>query len=141
VGGMESVTTTTDSTMSSDVQSAQSLCRRGGPGEGRGQQRGGEQERESSQEHVLPFYRGICACAEHVHIRVVRAMCAARLGKSALARPGAAVCASAFLQVLVAVFFRGQEETTMAMSRQNQFVVVFYRRLTSEKDQLKESFC
>ena len=32
--GVGSVTTTTDSTMSSDVRSAQSLCRRGGPGEG-----------------------------------------------------------------------------------------------------------
>jgi len=37
-GGRGSVTTTTDSTMSSDVQSAQSLCRRGGPGEGGAQQ-------------------------------------------------------------------------------------------------------
>jgi len=91
--------------------------------------RGGEQERESSQEHVLPFYRGICACTEHVHIRAVQAMRAARLGKSALARPGAAVCTSALLQVVVAVFSRGQEETTMAMSRQNQFVVVFYTTL------------
>jgi len=30
--------------MSSDVRSAQSLCRRGGPGEGGAQQRGGEEE-------------------------------------------------------------------------------------------------
>ena len=30
-GGRGSITTTTDSTMSSDVQSAQSLCRRGAP--------------------------------------------------------------------------------------------------------------
>ena len=37
-GGMGSVTTTTDSTMSSDVRSAQSLCRCGGLGEGGAQQ-------------------------------------------------------------------------------------------------------
>jgi len=37
-GGMGSVTTTMDSTMSSDVWSAQFLCRRGGPGEGGAQQ-------------------------------------------------------------------------------------------------------
>ena len=43
-GGMRSVTTTTDSTMSSDVRSAQPLCRRGGPGEGGAQQRGGEEQ-------------------------------------------------------------------------------------------------
>jgi len=55
-GGMGSVTTTTDSTMSSDVWSAQSLCRRGGPGEGGAQQRGGEEE--SKRESEL---QGACA--------------------------------------------------------------------------------
>jgi len=38
------VTTTTDSTMSSNVQSAQSLCRRGGASEGRAQQWDGEEQ-------------------------------------------------------------------------------------------------
>jgi len=65
---------------------------------------GGEQE--GNEEHVLPFYRGICACAEHVHIRAVPAMRAARLDKSVLARPRASLCASAFLQVVVAVSFQ-----------------------------------
>jgi len=55
---------------------------------------------------VLPFYRGICACAEHVRIRAVPAMCAACLDKSVLARPRASLCASAFLQVVVAVSFQ-----------------------------------
>jgi len=66
--------------------------------------RGGEQERESSEEHMLPFYRGICACAEHVHVRAIRAMHAARLDKSALAHPHITLCTSAFLQVGVVVF-------------------------------------
>jgi len=87
-------------------------------------QRGGEQE--AGEEHVLPLYRGICACAEHVHVHAVHAMHAACLDKSALARPHATPCASAFLQVVVAVSFRVQEEMTMAMSRQNQFAEVFY---------------
>jgi len=43
-GGMGSVTTTTDSTKSSDVWLAQSLCRRGDPGEGGAQQEGSEEE-------------------------------------------------------------------------------------------------
>jgi len=55
---------------------------------------------------VLPFYRGICACAEHVHVRAVPAMCTACLDKSVLARPRATLCASAFLQVVVAVSFQ-----------------------------------
>jgi len=66
--------------------------------------RGGEQE--GSEEHVLPFYRGICACAEHVPIRTVPAMHAACLDKSVLARPCAILCASAFLQVILAVSFQ-----------------------------------
>jgi len=65
---------------------------------------GGEQE--GGEDHVLPFYRGICACAEHVHICAVPAMRAARLNKSILARPCATLCASAFLQVVVAVSFQ-----------------------------------
>jgi len=104
-----------------DVQSAQSLCRRGGPGESGARQRGEEQERE--EEHVLPFYRGICACAEHVQVRAVRAIRAARLDKSILARPCATLCASAFLQVIVAVSFQrparddnGNVETKTAYS-------------------------
>jgi len=101
---MGSLTTTTDSMMSSDVWSAQSLCRRGGPREGGARRRGGEQERE--EEHVLPFYRGICACAEHVRVRAVPAMRAACLDKSFLACPCATLCASAFLQVIVAVSFQ-----------------------------------
>ena len=55
---------------------------------------------------MLPFYRGICACAEHVHIHAVPAMRAARLDKSVLACPRATLCASAFLQVVVAVSFQ-----------------------------------
>jgi len=109
-----SVSTTTDSTMPIDVQSAQSLCRRGAPARAepsseaarrraRGR-RGGEQE--GSEEHVLPFYRGICACAEHVCIHAVPAMRAARLDKSVLARPRTTLCTSAFLQVVVAVSFQ-----------------------------------
>ena len=66
--------------------------------------RGGEQE--GGKEHVLPFYRGICTCAEHVCVRAVPAMRAAYLDKSILARPCATLCASAFLQVVVAVFFQ-----------------------------------
>jgi len=65
--------------------------------------RGGEQERESSEDHVLPFYRGICACTEHVR---TCAVCAARLDKSALACPCVTLCASAFLQVVVVVSFQ-----------------------------------
>ena len=55
---------------------------------------------------MLPFYRGICACAEHVRIRAVPAMRAAHLDKSVLARPCASLCASAFLWVVVVVSFR-----------------------------------
>ena len=54
--GGEQVTAITDSMMSSDVRSAQSLCRRGGPGEGRVQQRGGEEESKRKRE-----LRGACA--------------------------------------------------------------------------------
>jgi len=84
------------------------------PGESRAQsqavrrrargRRGGEQE--GGEEHVLPFYRGICACAEHVRIRAVPAMRAARLDKSDLACPRTTLCASAFLQVVVAASFQ-----------------------------------
>jgi len=63
-------------------------------------------EQEGGEEHVLPFYRGICACAEHVRVRAVRAKRAACLDKSVLARPRATLCASAFLQVIVAVSFQ-----------------------------------
>jgi len=78
-------------------------------------------ERESSKEHVLPF----CACAEHVRVHAVPAMRAAHLDKSALACPQASLC-KRFPAGHCGSFFRGQEETTMAMSRQNQFVAVFY---------------
>jgi len=100
-GEGESVATTMDSTMSSNVRSAQSLCRRGGPGEGGTQRRGAGQEKASSKDHVLPFYRGIHAGAEHVRISAVRAMRAALLDKSALASPRATLCTSAFLQIIV----------------------------------------
>jgi len=66
--------------------------------------RGGEQE--GGKDHVLPFYRGICACAEHVRIRAVPAMRAACLDKSVLAHPRATLCTSALLQVVVAVSFQ-----------------------------------
>ena len=55
---------------------------------------------------MLPFYRGICACAERVRVRAVPAMRAACLDKSVLASPRASLCASAFLQVLVMFFQR-----------------------------------
>jgi len=55
---------------------------------------------------VLPFYRGICACAEHVRIRAVPAKRAAHLDKSVLARPHATLCESASLQVFVEVSFQ-----------------------------------
>ena len=48
-GGVGLITTTTDSTMSNDVQSAQSLCRRGGSGEDGVQQEGGEGESKRTQ--------------------------------------------------------------------------------------------
>ena len=54
---------------------------------------------------MLPFYRGICACAEHVCIHAVPAMRAAHLDKSVFACPRATLCASAFLQVVVAASF------------------------------------
>jgi len=45
-----------DSTMSSDVRSAQSLCRRGGPGVGGAQQRGGEEEsKRAARSMFCPF--------------------------------------------------------------------------------------
>jgi len=55
---------------------------------------------------VLPFYRDICACADHVCISAVPAMRAARLDKSVFAHPRATLCASAFLQVVVAASFQ-----------------------------------
>jgi len=69
--------------------------------------RGGEQE--GSEERVLPFHRGICAHAEHVRVRAVCAMRAARLDKSALASPRATLCASTFLQVIVAAFLKARK--------------------------------
>jgi len=109
------------------------------PGESRAQQRGGEEEskraarrrargQEGGEEHVLPFYRGICECAEHFCIRAVPAMRAARLDKSVFARPWATLCASAVLSCrsLWQLPSRGQQEMAIAMSRQNQFVAVFY---------------
>ena len=86
------------------------------PGESRAQQPGGEEEskraarraraQEGGEEHVLAFYRGICTCAEHVCIHAVPAMRAARLDKSVFAHPWATLCASAFLQVVVADSFQ-----------------------------------
>ena len=54
---------------------------------------------------MLPFYRGICPCTEHVRVHAVRAMRAARLDKSDLASPCTTLPASTFLQFVV-VFFR-----------------------------------
>jgi len=102
--GVESVTTTTDLTMSSDVWSAQSLWR---PRQGRSpaaRRRGGEQE--AGKEHVLPFYRGICAYTEHFHVRAVRAMHVACLDKSAVAGPCATLCAQALSCRSLWRFFR-----------------------------------
>jgi len=53
---------------------------------------------------VLPFYRGIHAGAEHVHICAVCAMRAACLDKSTLASQRATLRASAFLHIIVAFF-------------------------------------
>jgi len=98
---------------STDVQSAQSLCRHEAPARvGPSSQavkrspRGCLGEQEGGEEHVLPFYRGIFACAEHVCIHAVPAMCAACLDKSVFACPRATLCASAFLQVVVAASFQ-----------------------------------
>jgi len=89
--------------------------------------RGGEQE--GGEEHVLPLYRGICACAERLRIRVVPAMRDAHLDKSVLAHPRATLCASAFLQVIVAVSFQrparddnGNVETKPVCSSLQQMV-------------------
>jgi len=59
-----SVTTTTDSTMSSDVRSAQSLCRRGGPSEIGAQQRGGEEESKRAPRSVRCPFIGAFARAQ-----------------------------------------------------------------------------
>ena len=66
-------------------------------------QRGREQE--GSEENVLAFYRGICTCAGHVHVRAVRAMRAAHLDKSALASP-CLLCAQALSCRLECWFFQ-----------------------------------
>jgi len=51
-----SVTTTTDSTMSSNVPSVQSLCRHEDPGEGGAQQRGGEDKiKRPARSMCCPF--------------------------------------------------------------------------------------
>jgi len=65
-GGWESVTTTTDSTMSSDVRSAQSLCRHGGPSEGGAQQRGGEQQSKRVARSMCCPFIGTFAHAQSV---------------------------------------------------------------------------
>jgi len=52
--------------MSSDVLSAQSLCRRGGPGDGRVQQRGGEEDskRKRAPRSMCCPFRGAFAHAQ-----------------------------------------------------------------------------
>jgi len=75
--GRTSVTTTMDSTMSSDVQSAQSLCRHGGPSKGGAQQRGSEEEskrKRGLRGAYAALLWGICACTEHVCVHAVRAI-------------------------------------------------------------------
>ena len=54
---------------------------------------------------MLHFYRGICPCA----VRAARAIRAARLDKSSLASLHTSPRASAFLQVIVAVFLKAKK--------------------------------
>ena len=85
--------------------------------------RGGE--KETSEEHMLSFYRGMCPCAERVCVRV------AHSDRSSLAGPRASSRTSGtwfFPAGSCGVFFAGQKEMTMAMSRQNQSVAVFYNK-------------
>jgi len=122
--GRTSVTTTTDSTMSSDVQSAQSLFRHGGPGKGGAQQQGDNEE--SKRKRAL---RSTCCsfigAFAHEQNMSCHACCLLRQVRS---------CQSACYSVHKSFsagccggFFRGQEEMTMAMSRKKQFVAVFYK--------------
>ena len=61
------------------------------------------------EDHVLPFHRGLCPCAELVRVSAIHAICAARLAKSSLGGPHATPRASAFLQVVVAVFLEARK--------------------------------
>jgi len=65
-GGMGSVTTTTDSMMSSDVPSVRSLYRHGGPGEGGTQQQGDEEgsKRERAARSMCCLFIGAFAHAQ-----------------------------------------------------------------------------
>jgi len=62
--GGGSVTTTTDSTMSSDVRSAQSLCRHGGPGKGGAQHPGGEEKSKRAARSICCPFIGALAHAQ-----------------------------------------------------------------------------
>jgi len=62
--GGESVTTTTDSTMSSDVQLAQSLCRHGGPIEDEVRHQGGEEESKRAPRSMCCPFIGAFAHAQ-----------------------------------------------------------------------------
>jgi len=52
--------------MSSDVRSAQSLCRRGGSGENEGRQQGGEEESKRAQRNTCCPFIGAFAHAPYV---------------------------------------------------------------------------
>jgi len=72
VGGRRSVTTTTDSTMSSDVLLAQSLCRCGCHGEGSAQQRGSEESKRAARRRARARL-GACAALLQGHLCMRRA--------------------------------------------------------------------
>jgi len=65
-GGRYRFDTTTDLTMPSHVRSAQSLCRRGGPGEGRVQQRGVEEESKRAPRSMCCPFMGAFVHAQSV---------------------------------------------------------------------------
>jgi len=124
--GGGSVTTTMDSMMSSDIRLAQSLCRRGGPGEDGVQQRGGEDESKREARNMCCPFIGAFAHAQSMSaytccpFRQVRSCPSVRYS----------VCKS-FPAGHCGGFFEGQEEVTMAMLRQKQFVAVFYKFIVS----------
>jgi len=70
VRGWELLTTTTDLTMSSDVRSAQSLCRCGGPSDDEVQQQVGEEESKRAQRSMCCPFIGALAHAQSVSAKV-----------------------------------------------------------------------
>ena len=71
---------------------------------GSGRKTARRREKETSKDHVLPFYGVLCTCTEHVRVCAVCAVHAARLDKSFLAGPQASLLASALLLIVVTFF-------------------------------------